>query len=154
MKEQLILIAEQPRRLEQAAAWFHQKWGIPLEAYTESMRQSLMGGAAVPQWLIAVQGERIVGGLGVIQNDFHDRPDLAPNVCAVYVEPDCRGQGLAGRLLERICGEMAERGIPTLYLLTDHTGFYERYGWKFYCMARGEGEERLSRMYRHRQQRE
>ena len=154
MKEQLILIAEQPRRLEQAAAWFHQKWGIPLEAYTESMRQSLTGGAAVPQWLIAVQGERIVGGLGVIQNDFHDRPDLAPNVCAVYVEPDCRGQGLAGRLLERICGEMAERGIPTLYLLTAHTGFYERYGWEFYCMARGEGEERLSRMYRHRQQRE
>ena len=49
---------------------------------------------------------------------------------------------------------MAERGIPTLYLLTDHTGFYERYGWEFYCMARGEGEERLSRMYRHRQQRE
>ena len=150
MKEQLILIAEQPHRLEQAASWFHQKWGIPLEAYTESMRQSLMGGAAVPQWLIAVQGERIVGGLGVIQNDFHDRPDLAPNVCAVYVEPDCRGQGLAGRLLERICAEMAGRGIPTLYLLTDHIGFYERYGWEFYCMARGEGEERLSRMYRHR----
>ena len=45
-------------------------------------------------------------------------------------------------------------GLPTLYLLTDHTGFYERYGWEFYCMARGEGEERLSRMYRHRQQRE
>ena len=49
MKEQLILIAEQPRRLGQAAAWFHQKWGIPPEAYTESMRQSLTGGAAVPQ---------------------------------------------------------------------------------------------------------
>ena len=32
MKEQLILIAEQPCRLEQAAAWFHQKWGIPPEA--------------------------------------------------------------------------------------------------------------------------
>ena len=79
MKEQLILIAEQPRRLEQAASWFHQKWGIPLEAYTESMRQSLTDGAAVPQWLIAVQGERIVGGLGVIQEDVsHTNREIYP----------------------------------------------------------------------------
>ena len=78
MKEQLILIAEQPRRLEQAAAWFHQKWGIPPEAYTESMRQSLTGGAAVPQWLIAVQGERIVGGLGSFKMIFTTGRTLPP----------------------------------------------------------------------------
>ena len=150
MKEQLILIAEQPRRLEQAAAWFHQKWGIPLEAYTESMRQSLTGGAAVPQWLIAVQGERIVGGLGVIQNDFHDRPDLAPNVCAVYTEEACRGKGIAGQLLTIVVDDMKSKGITPIYLVTDHTGFYERYGWEFLCMVQGDGEPDMSRMYIHR----
>ena len=45
---------------------------------------------------------------------------------------------------------MAGQGIRTLYLLTDHTGFYERYGWEFYCMVQGDGEEAPSRMYRHR----
>ena len=45
---------------------------------------------------------------------------------------------------------MEERGVGTLYLLTDHTSFYERYGWEFYCMVRGDGEEGLSRMYIHR----
>ena len=38
----------------------------------------------------------------------------------------------------------------TLYLLTDHTGFYERCGWEFFCMAQGDGEEAPSRMYVHR----
>ena len=28
-------------------------------------------------------------------------------------------------------------GIDTLYLVTDHTGLYERYGWEFYCMVQG-----------------
>ena len=30
--------------------------------------------------------------MGVIENDFHDRKDLTPNVCAVYTEEDCRCQ--------------------------------------------------------------
>ena len=57
--------------------------------------------------------------------------------------------GSRGELLRFVCGDMREKGIGTLYLLTDHTGFYERYGWEFCCMAQGDGEEKLSRMYVH-----
>ncbi len=28
-------------------------------------------------------------------------------------------------------------GIPRLYLVTDHTAFYERYGWTFLTMVTG-----------------
>ena len=40
--------------------------------------------------------------------------------------------------------------VPTLYLVTDHTCFYERYGWKFLCMVQGDGESDMARMYIHR----
>jgi len=33
--------------------------------------------------------------------------------------------------------------------VTDHTSFYERYGWQFYCMVQGDGEEEPSRLYIH-----
>ena len=85
----------------------------------------------------------------MIENDFHDRRDLTPNVCAVYVEKDHRCRGLAGRLLAAVCRDMQARGIRTLYLVTDHTSFYERYGWKFFCTVRNEGEPTTSRLYRH-----
>lgn len=147
MEYRLMYIDEAPEWLERAAVWFHQKWGIPLTAYRESMEESLTA-EKYPRWLIAVSGERIIGGLGVIENDFHDRKDLFPNVCAVYVEEDCRCRGLAGVLLQSICGSMAAREIKTLYLLTDHTGFYERYGWEYLCAAQGEGDETPSRLYR------
>ncbi len=150
MDYQIIRLADQPEIKEQAAKWFHEKWGIPLAAYLDSMEESLAGEKPFPQWYVAVEDGRIIGGLGVIENDFHDRKDLAPNVCAVYTEEDWRGMGIAGALLNYVCADMKERGIDTLYLLTDHDSFYERYGWEFFCMAQGDGEPELSRMYVHR----
>ena len=97
-----------------------------------------------------LDGERIIGGLGVIENDFHNRKDLSPNVCAVYTEEAFRGQGIAGRLLEMFVDDMASKGVTTLYLVTNHVGFYERYGWEFLCMVQGNNDLNLSRMDVHR----
>lgn len=149
MEYQIIRLADRPEIKEQAAQWFHEKWQIPLEAYLESMEESLSGKGPVPQWYVAMENDRIIGGMGVIENDFHDRKDLTPNVCAVYTEKDRRGRGVAGALLNDVCADMKERGIDTLYLLTDHDSFYERYGWEFFCMAQGDGEAEMSRMYVH-----
>ena len=126
------------------------------------MEEALKNESPVPRWYVAVAGSmdgpaqgggslrpRIIGGFGVIENDFHDRKDLTPNVCALYVEESHRCQGIAGELLGFVCREFADRGIPALYLLTDHNSFYERYGWEFLCMVQGEGETEPSRMYRY-----
>lgn len=150
MECQIIKLSERPSLLSSAAEWFHAKWGIPLEAYRESMAESLTGGGPWPRWYVALDGEAIIGGLGVIENDFHDRTDLRPNVCAVYVEEPYRCRGIAGALLDFVCRDMARAGVRTLYLLTDHTSFYERYGWEFLCMVQGDGDERPSRMYVHK----
>lgn len=149
-KIEIIKLREHPEMKERAASWFHEKWNIPIEAYMESIEECIKGERDVPQWYIAMDGGKIVGGLGVIENDFHNRPDLTPNVCAVYVEKAYRCCGIAGELLSFACGEFKSMGINTLYLLTDHDSFYERYGWEFYCMVQGDGEDEPSRMYIHR----
>jgi len=141
---------DKPEIKEQAAQWFHEKWDIPLEAYTESMNDCLTRRKSVPQWYVAMEKNRIIGGLGVIENDFHNRKDLTPNVCAVYTEKDKRCHGIAGTLLNYVCADMKENGIDTLYLVTDHTSFYERYGWEFLCMVQENGESNMTRMYIHR----
>jgi len=151
MKEYpIIKLSDQPELKDQAARWFHHKWGIPLEAYQESIAASLREGVVVPAWYVCMDGDRIVCGMGVIDNDFHNRKDLSPNVCAIYTEEDYRGQGIAGKLLNYVCEDMKAHGIDTLYLVTDHTSFYERYGWEFLCMVQQDGEEKLARMYVHK----
>ena len=146
----IVRLSDRPEMKETMAQWFHEKWGIPLDAYLESMDECLRNISPVPQWYVAMDGQRILGGLGVIENDFHDRKDLAPNVCAVYTEEAHRGQGIAGSLLDFVYADMKAKGIEPLYLLTDHTGFYERYGWEFFCMVQGDGEPEMSRMYIHK----
>lgn len=151
MDYEIIRLTDKPEMREQAAQWFHEKWNIPLEAYLESMDACLSKKAPVPQWYMAVENSRIIGGMGVIENDFHDRKDLAPNVCAVYTEKEKRCNGIAGALLNYVCADMKEKGMDTLYLVTDHTSFYERYGWEFFCMVQGDGEPDMTRMYIHRE---
>lgn len=148
---EIVHLNDRPEMKEEAAKWFHEKWDIPMDAYLESMEECLCGGNPVPQWYLAVEGMRIIGGMGVIENDFHERKDLTPNVCAVYTEKDRRGRGVAGAMLEYVCGDMKDKGVDTLYLVTDHVGFYERYGWEFLCMVRGDDDE-MMRMYVHREE--
>ena len=150
MNMKIINLRENPDMQEEMAQWFHEKWGIPLEAYLESMEECLVKKNGVPQWYVAMKEGKIIGGLGVIENDFHDRKDLTPNVCAVYVEQTHRCKGIAGALLNFACDDMRQMGVAPLFLLTDHTGFYERYDWEFFCMVQGDGESEMARMYIHR----
>ena len=144
-----INLREKPELNKTAANWFHEKWGVPTEAYLECI-DAYIEGATEYGWYLCLDGEKIIGGLGVIDNDFHDRKDLTPNVCAVYTEEDYRCQGISGNLLNMVVDDMKFKGISPIYLVTDHVGFYERYGWEFFCMAQGDGEPEPTRLYIHR----
>lgn len=82
--------------------------------------------------LLCLDGDKIIAGMGVIENDFHDRKDLMPNICAVYTEEEYRCQGIAGQLLNIVVEDCRQKGISPVYLITDHINFYERYVGNFY----------------------
>ena len=144
-----ITLREKPALKETAAEWFHSKFGVPAEAYSACI-EAYLSGETEYGWYLCLDCGKIAGAMGVVENDFHDRKDLAPNVCAVYTEKEDRCKGLAGHLLDMAVEDLRSKGISPVYLVTDHTGFYERYGWEFLCTVRCDGEPDLSRMYIHR----
>ena len=111
-----------PELMEVAATWFHSKWSVSREAYLDCMKAYLNGDTEYG-WYLCLDGYMIVGGLGVIENDFHDRKDLTPNICAVYTDEDYRCQGIAGQLLNMAVEDLRSKGISPVYLLTNNTGF-------------------------------
>ena len=149
MEYQYITLREKPELKDTAAEWFHSKWGVPKEAYLECMN-AYLDKETEYGWYLCMDGDQIIAGMGVIENDFHDRKDLTPNVCAVYTDEKYRGQGIAGKLLQMTVEDLRSKGITPVYLVTDHIGFYERYGWEFLCMVQGDGEPEMTRMYIHR----
>jgi hypothetical protein len=80
-----ITLEEWPEGKDEAVEWFHSKWGVPTEAYLEWM-DAYLNGESELGWYLCKDGEKIIAGMGAIENDFHDRKDLTPNVCAVYTE--------------------------------------------------------------------
>ena len=144
----IISLREMPEIIDQAAEWFHSKWGVSKEAYFECM-QDYINKKIEYGWYLCLSGKKIIAGLGVIENDFHNRKDLYPNVCAVYTEEIYRNNGIAGKLLNFVVQDCKNKGISPIYLITDHTNFYEKYGWEFYCMAE-DTEHNMSRIYIHR----
>ena len=144
-----ITLRERKEIKDEAAEWFSSKWGVPKEAYLECM-DAYLSGETEYGWYLVLDGDKIVSGMGVIENDFHDRKELSPNVCAVFTEEEYRCRGISGDLLNMVVEVLKSKGITPVYLVTDHTGFYERYGWEFYCMAQGDGEPEMTRLYIHR----
>ena len=149
MAYRYVTLRENPERMEEAATWFSGKWRVPKAAYLACMEEYLSGKTEYG-WYLCLAGDQVVGGLGVIENDFHNRKDLTPNICAVYTEEAHRCKGIAGKLLHTAVEDLRKKGVSPVYLLTDHTSFYERYGWEFLCMVQGDGEPEPSRMYVHK----
>lgn len=128
----LYNIKDCPQLAEKVAQWFAQKWEIPIIEYKQSIVKCIENKSIIPQWYIVLnEQQEIIAGAGVIENDFHDRKDLTPNICALYVEENYRKNGIAGYILDFICQDLRSKGIKKLYLVTEHEGFYEKYGWSF-----------------------
>ena len=127
----IINIREHADWLEKAAGDFSARWNIDRQIYLDSMNDSLREDSTIPRWYLMLRGDDIIGGFGLIENDFMVRTDLCPWLCALYVEPAERGRRLGAELLAHGRQEAGKLGYHKVYLNTDHIGYYEKYGWRF-----------------------
>ena len=125
----IINIRDYPNMLDKSVEYFSSRWNIDKQLYYDSIKDSIYTDKAVPRWFLMLKGDDVVGGCGLIENDFMKRTDLCPWLCALYIEPYQRGMGLAGKLLDHCRSEGMKLGFNKIYLNTDHIGYYERYGW-------------------------
>ena len=81
--------------------------------------------------LLLTDGDKLVSYLTFALRDCVDDKSLYPWIGFVYTFPEYRGKMCAGRLISR-CGELArDRGVKNIYVCTDHTGLYEKYGFEY-----------------------
>lgn len=123
-------IKDKPEYKNKAVDWFSSKWGIPKIEYEKSFNDAINGNELLPQWFFVLnEKDEIIAGCGLIENDFVNRTDIKPFLCALFVEPKYRLQKLASLLLQNARIKGAELGFEKLYLCTNHTSFYEKCGW-------------------------
>ena len=129
----VVNIRENPEYLEQAIAYIQSKWGNRRnkKVYEDCITQSITAENPLPVWYLLMDSDNIIGCGGLITNDFISRMDLYPWLCALYIEKKYRGQGLGNLLISQAKEDVANMAFSKLYLCTDFTGYYEKYGFSY-----------------------
>lgn len=126
-------IREHHDKAEQILAYVKQHWASEASAavYDDCFYHCLQTTAPLPQWYGLYDGDHLIGCAGLITNDFISRMDLYPWLCALYIDPSYRNQGLGGHLVHVIVEDARKWGFETVYLCTDHIGYYEKLGFAY-----------------------
>ncbi|MDR0906464.1 MAG: GNAT family N-acetyltransferase [Oscillospiraceae bacterium] len=146
MSFEIISVRDNPKYLDAAIGFFASKWSIPRAMYDDCIRSSVATESKLPRWYLLrkVETGEIVGGFGLITNDFNSRQDLWPWIAAVHIEEAERGRALGGFMLEHAVKEAKSLGFGKVYLATDQVGYYEKYGFSHIGSVYGlDGESRL-----------
>jgi N-acetylglutamate synthase-like GNAT family acetyltransferase len=143
----IISVREQPEYKDKAIRFFQESWPMVYPViYEDSIHHSINAENDLPQWYLLETGNRIIGGAGLITNDFISRMDLYPWICAVFIAEDQRGNNY-GKLLINMAKKDSKRfGFNYLYLSTEHIGYYEKFGFEYIGQGYHPWEE-ASRIY-------
>lgn len=128
----IISIRENPEYTQKAIQYFQQSWKSVLPIiYEDCISHSIGARNSLPQWYLLETEGKIIGGAGLITNDFISRGDLYPWICALFINEDYRGNGYAKLLMDKAKEDAAKAGFEYIYLSTSHIGYYERYDFTY-----------------------
>lgn len=133
----IVSVRDTPHCARAAIQYFQKQWASEESkmVYEDCILHSLTAQAPLPQWYLLYEEQKIIGGAGLVTNDFISRMDLYPWLCALYIESDYRGHSYGQLLIERVKADAKEHGFSDLYLSTDHVGYYERYGFSYLSLG-------------------
>ena len=128
----IISVRESPQYKDNAILYFQKCWKSVLPViYEDCISHSVLSKNKLPQWYLLEKEGELIGCAGLVTNDFISRMDLYPWICAIFIEEKHRGNAYSSLLMEKAKKDAKEAGFDSVYLSTDHIGYYEKYGFDY-----------------------
>ncbi len=133
----IISVKESPEYKDTAIKYFQSKWANKnsMMVYDDCITNCIITIKPLPQWYLLQKDDITIGCAGLITNDFISRMDVYPWLCALYIEKEHRGHSYGALLIEKAKKDTQAGGFSSLYLSTDHVGYYEKYGFHYIGIA-------------------
>ena len=78
--------------------------------------------------MILLKDEDLVGFISIFPNDCDECPELTPWYATMYIKEKYRGKGYSKILNEAILNEAKKRGYKEIFLKTELSNYYEKFG--------------------------
>ena len=102
----------------------------PWEAGPHLARMMQEGAFAAREAVFAaLAGGSVVGFCTLMEKDYYPENRYSPWISTVFVDEAFRGRGVCGLLVEGAAEYAREQGFRRVYIPSEHTGLYERYGF-------------------------
>lgn len=123
-------------------------WGAGQYLYkllSENKLKNAVGGNA--KVLLLTDGDELISFCTYAEKDDIQPTELTPWIGFVYTFPKYRGHRYVGQLFQKIEELAKEENVDEIFISTNHTGLYEKYGCEFYQKMNDINGE-VSRVYR------
>lgn len=129
----IVTLSDRPDLAPIVARWrveafFDQPGGYTVDELTALILAPPVG---PEENFVLFDGDDPVGTAGIAPYDLDTRPDLAPWLVGVFVQPAFRGRGHAAMLVRRVEAFARAASVPALWLYTATAEpLYARLGWQ------------------------
>jgi predicted N-acetyltransferase YhbS len=111
-------------------------WFFDFEVIHKQLENTLTSREKLPQAYVLTKDGSAVGWVGLCVNDPLETDAFTPIVGPLMIAESERNRGFGGLLLYHARREAAELGFDTVYLTSQHIGYYERFGFREIDMTR------------------
>ncbi|SUW62441.1 Predicted acetyltransferase [Buttiauxella agrestis] len=125
----ILPLFQKPQYAEQVTDWIWQAFGTPdSRDFFASIVATSQREGELPLTFVAVEGNKLVGTVGLWRCDLISRQDFYPWLAALYIDENQRGRGLGAMLQQHVIEHARTLGYPQLYLYSACKDYYERFG--------------------------
>lgn len=128
----IVPLYQAPQHAEQVTEWLWQAFGSEgSRDFFASIIANSQREGELPLTFVALEGEVLLGTVGLWRCDLISRQDLWPWLAALYIDEGQRGRGLGERLQRHVVEYASSLGFESLYLYSACKTYYERFGWQY-----------------------
>ena len=78
----------------------------------------------------AIKDGEVIGYCSFLKEDYYPENRYSPWISSLFVDEVFRGRGIAGKLIKAAEEYAKANGFITVYIPSDMSGFYEKYGYE------------------------
>lgn len=135
----IITVKNNTELCERVKNYCKEKWGKVYNSFACTADMSVSAERFPQTWVLLdkrmndADGKPAIMGFYQLEESDHltVHTELTPFITTLFIDPICRGgKGFGKFALEHARAVLGQMGFDTVYLTTDHIGYYEKYGFR------------------------